>query len=447
MLLKSIDIVFREKHKILENEKNFKAFGKTLEVISSYFQISHREALVFSIAFIMSLRDTTFSLTNLSELFLESTTDILVYREELEALCEKGIVRKYYNSMSDSLFVVRYSVNSKGALNILNNKPLGTKAEKEPDIYTLLMKIHKMILNREDFYGKTEVLTKEVTEILLVNQEHPIVKEILSLKLRNDYNLIYLYLLWSSLDGSLENDVGFILSFIYNNAAAKVRVMQSLIDGSNELIKMDLVETCEGLFGSEIQLKLTETSIDLVKKHGITLAKGKNKLRIVIKPSAIDIKNLIFKETEVKQLTSLKELLKKDSLETLTRNLKELNMPDGVTALFYGGSGTGKTESVLQMARETNREILKVDISCAKSMWYGESEKMVKKIFAEYRSFLKECDRVPIQNPLPRARLRDKGKDMAEQDSFSKLHRISTARLKIQPLRQSHRKYCHQAYH
>ena len=48
--------------------------------------------------------------------------------------------------------------------------------------------------------------------------------------------------------------------------------------------------------------------------------------------------------------------------------------------------GTGKTETVMQWARSCGRDIIHVDISSSKSMWFGESEKIIKKIFSDYRS-------------------------------------------------------------
>ena len=39
---------------------------------------------------------------------------------------------------------------------------------------------------------------------------------------------------------------------------------------------------------------------------------------------------------------------------------------------------------------------MQVDISQSKSMWFGESEKVVKKIFNDYRDFSKECKTSPI---------------------------------------------------
>mgnify|MGYP003795379925 CR=1 FL=1 len=43
-----------------------------------------------------------------------------------------------------------------------------------------------------------------------------------------------------------------------------------------------------------------------------------------------------------------------------------------------------------------HREIMKVDISQSKSMWFGESEKIIKRIFTNYRVYLKGCSRTPI---------------------------------------------------
>ena len=51
---------------------------------------------------------------------------------------------------------------------------------------------------------------------------------------------------------------------------------------------------------------------------------------------------------------------------------------------------------MFQFAKETNREIVKVDISQSKSMWFGESEKKIKQIFTNYKSYAKNCELKPI---------------------------------------------------
>ena len=71
-------------------------------------------------------------------------------------------------------------------------------------------------------------------------------------------------------------------------------------------------------------------------------------------------------------------------------------MRKGFACLFSGGPGTGKTETAYQIARETKRNIMKVDISEIKSCWYGESEKRIKDIFDSYRAAVEGSKIAPI---------------------------------------------------
>jgi len=98
----------------------------------------------------------------------------------------------------------------------------------------------------------------------------------------------------------------------------------------------------------------------------------------------------------MKQLFLLKDLLKDVKFKETQKRLIDKNLPKGITALLHGAPGTGKTEVVKQIARETNRELMKVEISQSKSMWFGESEKIIKRIFTDYKAFSKECEQTPI---------------------------------------------------
>ena len=68
----------------------------------------------------------------------------------------------------------------------------------------------------------------------------------------------------------------------------------------------------------------------------------------------------------------------------------------GFACLFYGGPGTGKTETVYQLARRTGREIMVVDVPQIKSKWVGDSEKNIKALFDRYRELVKRKEIAPI---------------------------------------------------
>ena len=76
--------------------------------------------------------------------------------------------------------------------------------------------------------------------------------------------------------------------------------------------------------------------------------------------------------------------------------MKDSGFRCGFTCLFYGAPGTGKTETVLQLARKTGRDIMQVNISQIKSCWVGESEKNIKNIFDAYRERVKKSNLTPI---------------------------------------------------
>ena len=71
-------------------------------------------------------------------------------------------------------------------------------------------------------------------------------------------------------------------------------------------------------------------------------------------------------------------------------------MRKGFACLFYGEPGTGKTESVLQIVRQTGRDLMQVDIASLRDKWVGESEKNIRDVFTRYRHLCKNCDVIPI---------------------------------------------------
>ncbi|MCB0513242.1 MAG: ATP-binding protein, partial [Bacteroidetes bacterium] len=92
----------------------------------------------------------------------------------------------------------------------------------------------------------------------------------------------------------------------------------------------------------------------------------------------------------------LQNLLQEDKYHETQTRLTNKGLPKGIAILLHGVPGTGKTEIVKQLAKTTNREIMKVEISQSKSMWFGESEKIIKRIFTDYRAYAKESKLTPI---------------------------------------------------
>ena len=116
----------------------------------------------------------------------------------------------------------------------------------------------------------------------------------------------------------------------------------------------------------------------------------------VVCPESIESKQLYYNAEEDEKVRFLQDLLQQEELAGLQERLKKRNMPAGVTVLLHGSPGTGKTETIKQIAKNTGRKIIHVDLANVKSMWFGESEKQVKEIFDSYNNYIKTQDALPI---------------------------------------------------
>ena len=116
----------------------------------------------------------------------------------------------------------------------------------------------------------------------------------------------------------------------------------------------------------------------------------------IVKCSDIQPKKLFYSSEDKGQIDTLQHLLEDDQLQAIRERLEKANLRKGFNCLFYGAPGTGKTETALQLARMTGRDIMMVDISSIRDKWYGETEKILKGIFENYAERVKKSKRIPI---------------------------------------------------
>lgn len=114
------------------------------------------------------------------------------------------------------------------------------------------------------------------------------------------------------------------------------------------------------------------------------------------KDVAIKKKEMFYNATEEKEIERLKKMLGIDNYREIVRRMEDEGMNTGLTCLLFGAPGTGKTETVKQIARETGRRIIQVDMSSLKSKWNGETEKNVNQVFVDYKNALESDEVEPI---------------------------------------------------
>lgn len=393
--------------KIYELAKNcklesefFDKIEEELKLISEYFGTSSSQSLLVAMVFSLNYKGDSVDFNDLCEYFDCNPLKLLRFSDDFESLHAKGIFVKTKSThrMNLSLSNDQFTVNEKVSEAILHNCPLPQLMEDAPkDIIELLDKIYMLGRQRDEDEISSTMFFAKVQELISNHLHFPLLKKIDDFNLCVDDSFLFLYLVWKIMSGQEVVNLERTVSGIFENGAQHIKYVQSILQSENDLICLNLIETVESDFHNNACVRLTDTACKLLTELGLKLwLKQKVNRKNIIEPTSIVEKELFFSDAETAQIDMLKNLLVDDHLRDAQHRLEQKGLPKGITALLHGAPGTGKTETVFQLARITNREIVKVDISQSKSMWFGESEKIIKKIFTNYKAYAKECEFMPI---------------------------------------------------
>ncbi len=191
---------------------------------------------------------------------------------------------------------------------------------------------------------------------------------------------------WFQVDGYFTGDELDAIRFSFNHEAMKLQ-----IDGVIEYSGDDGMKTKE-------YFKIKDSVKDeiLADVGGVRKNTAKVSASRRIAADSIRPKELFYNPGVQRQVGQLHELMGENRFASIRAALQDKGLRTGFTCLFYGGPGTGKTETVYQIARECGRDLFVVDVSQIKSCWVGESEKNIKDVFNKYRHAVRAGGTVPI---------------------------------------------------
>lgn len=169
-----------------------------------------------------------------------------------------------------------------------------------------------------------------------------------------------------------------------------------LAHGAHILAQMGLIEpVCEEGRASTTTFTLTsKAKSDLLAEFDLT--EPEVKLSNVLYPNSITPKVMFYPKAMTQQIKELNSFLEADKFKQIQQRMKDSGFRTGFACLFYGAPGTGKTETVYQLAKKTGRCVMAVDVPQIKSKWVGDSEKNIKALFDKYRKQVKRSDVAPI---------------------------------------------------
>ncbi len=331
-----------------------------------------------------------------------SRLKVMVHSEDILQLVEKRWVwSRHVNDSNELEFALEH-----GVVDALSKNK---KFVPEP-IENLTEKQFYSRLNRHIRYACHDYKHNFSDELELImrlcnaNPDLEVVK-IMNNIIGDEYDkMIWLMIVDDYIEWNNTPDEGLLKSTIEDNfpddISASISV-SDMSDGTSSLYSLGYVEMkCEDGIADNDRYCLTQKSKSILFPDS-SLLNSKRKKRNssandLKKAKSIKEKTLFYNPAEGEKMEKLTKLLSQDQFPLVQQRLGEQGLRKGFACLFYGGPGVGKTESVYQIARQTGRDIMQVNIAGMKDKFVGESEKNIKQVFTRYRQLCQECKVMPI---------------------------------------------------
>lgn len=247
--------------------------------------------------------------------------------------------------------------------------------------------------NHEISYG---YFMNELDKLISENPRHTIVKKIREYDIKSRDLVFFI----AMVDLLVQNGDNHVMKHDVEDLFSDRRdfkwMGRALEQGTYGLMKEGLIEHSNSNGQAETnawQLTRKAKSEFLAE---IEIMENTTKIADLRRANKIVEKALYYNASVTRQVKQLTELLQQDNFRSVQDRLEKHGMRRGFACIFYGAPGTGKTETVLQLARLTGRDIMQVDVPNLRSKWVGDTEKNIKAVFERYHAICQSEACAPI---------------------------------------------------
>ncbi len=364
--------------------------AEEVKYLAERYSITERQVILFCICMEKGPRNVDFD--DLARHLDVSNIRILGYSGDIDALARRRLLR-YRDAKDENSFDIPQPVIKA----LKRNEAYEMPSRKNLDCAGLFEVIGQMFEDLDDdailpkdLYGELQVLFKENPQIGFVKH----IKELGHLRLE-DFLLLLFFC--HRLVNKDDDDIRFgQMEDCFLCPSNYVTTKGLLRSGEHPLMTKKLIEhRSEDGMADTTRYKLTEQTKRTLLEE-LKLNAAEEKLADVIKAKDLKEKKMFYVEENQRQVSELQSFFVPENYQRIRERMEQTGFRTGFACLFYGGPGTGKTETVYQLARQTGRDIMVVDVPQIKSKWVGDSEKNIKALFDRYRELVKKAKQTPI---------------------------------------------------
>ena len=358
-------------------------------LIADSYDITEQQAVLFCISMERGPRRVDYD--DFARHLDLSNIRVLSYASDVDALVRRRLIR-YRNVHDEDSFDVNQSVIKALKRNEAYQLPTRTGL----DCNDLFEQLNMLFDDLDNDAITPEDLLAELDELFANNPQISMVQQLNELRISGD-NLLLLLLFCHLLINKDDNDIRFgQMECVFSDKSDFTRAKGELRRAEHRLMRHNLIEhrSVDGIADTNSYCLTAHAKRTLLAE--MKLSSAEEKIADVLCHKTLIEKPLFYADTIEHQVSELSTFFLPERYNEIRERMQQRGFRHGFSCLFYGGPGTGKTETVYQLARQTGRDILVVDVPQIKSKWVGDSEKNIKALFDRYRELVSRSEVAPI---------------------------------------------------
>jgi AAA+ superfamily predicted ATPase len=270
--------------------------------------------------------------------------------------------------------------------------------------------VHEHSLGIDRLQNKLQLLEKRIEERIAQTSESLVLDKFFKQKKMSNYEqVIFIALLreeYSATDASLR-DMNALIDLISLDEYERIKNRSLLEEGSHLLSSgiIDYEEMLNPFGGISRSFYIVDDVLQSIIHPQKTKKVTRLKLNALIAEQDIfelvesetSLEDVVLSDTTRKTLNNLMQQMDKEVVARLVKwGIKDKKSGIDARIIFYGAAGTGKTMTAYSLAKSLKRQVLAFDCSKILSMYVGESEKNVRKIFDTFYELSEKTKTEPI---------------------------------------------------
>lgn len=399
-IVSALDFILDKAHHSELSDSLWKACAEPLAFLREQLNLTDMQIVALSM---LIDAGQALSFKNFASYLGCSRLKVMIYSDEIEALIEK---RWVHNERTRGESTIGFALEKGVVSSLRRNKPyVPEKIDglTEAQFYDKVARHINLGMHHMNHDFEDE--EKYIARLAKANPQLPVVN--VAEKFINDTHdlMVWMMIVNDYIEWNNTPDEGLLADTINDNFPDddyEVDILRDLLqDGTHLMYRLGLIEMkCEDGIADTTRYMLTKETKNLLFPDS-TLLRSKRKKQArrgndLKKWKDIKEKVLFYNPAEGEKMEKLSSLLSQEQLPQVQARLEEQGLRKGFACLLYGGPGVGKTESVYQIARQTGRDLMQVNIAGMRDKYVGESEKNIKQVFTRYRELCKDCKVMPI---------------------------------------------------